>query len=138
MQAVVLANKIDRCDVNISGLSGTYPDKSFFATVNWSRIMIVNNTATSAGGTQSPSIGQMNTIMGMPIVSDLDDAPSFSWVYFATGQHGPESYCIVYTVYVNGYKQQIAFPQSASSVGKVYVRRQSGSTWSAWKTITGS
>ena|GEM_PF-6161125 len=138
LQAVVLASKIDRCDVDIFGLSGTYPDKSFFGQINLSRVMITSNTATSAGGTQSPSIGALNMIMGMPTVSDLDDAPSFSWVYFGTGQNGPESYCVAYTVQVGGYRQQIAFPQSINSVGKIYVRRKNNTTWSAWKTITGS
>lgn len=68
-------------------------------------------------------------------ITDLNDAP-FGLVYIGSGvTNAPESYCMVLTLGVNNYVQQMAFPLSGTPT-KFYVRkRSSAGNWVAWRQV---
>lgn len=69
-------------------------------------------------------------------VTDVNDAP-YGIIYIGSGvTNAPESYCLIFTFGVGGYKQQIGFPVS-STPSKFYVRKKSSSgNWIAWRQVS--
>lgn len=130
--------------VTIATISGTTPT---YIISNGTRSIFSISGNSTGKGINSTYSSVVNTSKGYETddylsfnpanrtVTDLNDAP-FGIIYVGSNvTNAPESYCMVFTIGVNNYIQQIAFPLSGTPA-KLYVRKRSSSgNWVAWRQI---
>ena len=132
------------CYVTIATISGTTPD---YLVSNASRTLFFITDNSVSGGIN----GSYNEIVNrstpydvlhdpfnppeLPTVTNLDNAPA-GVCYVGSGvTNCPEDYSVILTLNAGNHIQQIAFPM-ASTPNKFYVRKNSGSGWVAWRTVS--
>lgn len=125
---------IDWCCRSLVRITGNSTNASSYRIGTASMVTDLDgvfNISTSASSTmyRAPFTPSTNAT-----VTDYNNAP-YGLVYISDGaSNAPEKYCMLLTLGSNGYKEQLAF--AMGTIGKIYTRRLSGSSWSAWKSIT--